>query len=320
MRRIAIINQKGGVGKTTTTANLAAALARAGQRVLAVDLDPQAHLTLHYGVTLSDSKPSVYDVLTSSAAAREALTPVTERLELLPTDVDLAGAEMELVSVPGREVILRQALTPLEDDFDYLMIDCPPALGVLTINALVACDEVLIPLQPHFFGLQGLGKLLDTVTLVKKRIHPRLRVLGIILCMNEPSTKLATEVIDDLRSFLESTRDAPVAWAEAKLFENSIRRNIKLAEASSYGRTVFDYAPRSNGAIDYARLASEVFEIPAGRILSFLDSSSPESEGDGASAIVEQVPVFSAGPAVAEPPALTMNPPSFHPDSVVPAY
>ncbi len=273
MRRIAIINQKGGVGKTTTTANLGAAAARAGQRVLLVDLDPQAHLTLHFGVTLSDNQPNIYDVLTSATAVAQALVPVEKSVVLLPSDVDLAGAEMELVSVPGREVILRQALTAVENDFDIMLIDCPPALGVLTVNALVASDEVLIPLQAHFFGLQGLGKLLDTVTLVKKRIHPPLRVSGIVLCMHESATKLAGEVVDDLRQFLDSTRAAPVPWSEARLFDTAIRRNIKLAEASSYGKTVFDYAPRSNGAIDYARLAGEIFQFDPKTILALADAA-----------------------------------------------
>ncbi len=266
MRRIAVINQKGGVGKTTTTANLGAALARAGKRVLLVDLDPQAHLSLHYGVELTDDQPSVYDVLTSSMPASEVMQAPRERVRLLPADIDLAGVEAELVSVMGREVILREAVDKVADDFDVMLIDCPPSLGVLTINALVAASEVLIPLQAQFFALQGLGKLLNTVTLVRQRINPAIRVEGIMLCMHEPLTKLAGEVVDDLSSFLEGARGSDVPWANARLFSTFIRRNIKLAEACSFGQTIFDYAPRSNGATDYMRLAAEVFTELAAQV------------------------------------------------------
>jgi chromosome partitioning protein len=272
MRRIAIINQKGGVGKTTTTANLGAALARTGARVLLVDLDPQGHLSLHFGAELNDEQVSIYDVLTSSALIKDAALRVADGLTLVPADIDLAGAEAELVSVTGREVLLREALHPVAAEHDYLLIDCPPSLGVLTINALVASDEVLIPLQAQFFALQGLSKLLDTVTLVKQRINPELTVTGVVLCMHEPSTRLATEVVEDLRRFLAAARDGDTPWSNARLFDTYIRRNIRLAEASSFAQTVFDYAPKSNGAADYARLAAEIFgRGPA------IDSVAPDS-------------------------------------------
>ena len=260
MRRISVINQKGGVGKTTTTANLGAALAQAGARVLLIDLDPQGHLSLHFGVEVRDDQASVYDVLTASTPVKEVIVSARHNVDVLAADVDLAGAEAELVTVMGREVLLREALSPICDDYDYILIDCPPSLGVLTINALVATDEVLIPLQAHFLALQGLSRLLDTVTLVRQRINPQIVITGIVLCMYESSTRLAGEVVEDLRHFLDSARGTNVAWSEAKLFETCIRRNIKLAESSSFGQTVFDYAPRSNGAIDYARLAAEVFK------------------------------------------------------------
>jgi chromosome partitioning protein len=280
VRRIAIINQKGGVGKTTTTANIGAALARAGRTVLLVDLDPQAHLTLHVGVTLRDEQVSAYDVLTDGTPLEQSLISVGERLTLLPADVDLAGAEAELISVTGREAILREALTPVADRYDVILIDCPPALGVLTVNALVAAYEVIIPLQAHFFALQGLGKLLDTVTLVRQRINPPLRVTGIALTMHDATTKLASEVVDDLRRFLDSTRGAPVAWADARIYETAIRRNIKLAESSSYGQTIFDYALRSNGAVDYARLTAEIFGINPAAIVPIVDGAGePPSAG-----------------------------------------
>ncbi len=259
MRRIAVINQKGGVGKTTTTANLGAALGRSGRRTLLVDLDPQAHLSLHFGVELGDDEPSVYDVLTAAMPIRDIARDVRNNITLVPSDIDLAGAETELVSVTGREFLLREALEPLGDGHDCLMIDCPPSLGVLTINALVAADEVLIPLQAHFLALQGLGKLLDTVTLVRQRINPELKVCGIVLCMHESTTRLAGEVVEDLARFLSAARGTDVPWADAVIYETCIRRNIKLAESASFGQTVFDYAPRCNGTADYARLAVDIF-------------------------------------------------------------
>ena len=258
MRRIVVTNQKGGVGKTTTTANLGAALARRGSKVLLVDLDPQAHLSLHFGIELGDDQLSAYDLLTDSTPVEQVAVSVCENVTIVPADIDLAGAEAELISVTGREVLLREALEPVADDYDYLLIDCPPSLGVLTVNALVAAREVLIPLQAHFLALQGLSRLLDTVTLVRQRINPNLKVNGIVLCLHDASTRLAGEVVDDLAGFLDAARGTDVPWADARVYQTRIRRNIKLAESSSFGQTVFDYAPRSHGAIDHAKLAAEL--------------------------------------------------------------
>ncbi len=262
MRRIAIINQKGGVGKTTTTAHLGAALGLAGKRVLLVDMDPQAHLSLHFGVEVSEDQSSVYDVLTASLPIREAITVVHDSLHLVPSDIDLAAAEAELISVMGREVILREALDVVDEAYDVLLIDCPPSLGILTINALSACHEVVIPLQAQFFALQGLGKLLDTVRLVQQRINPDIIVKGVALCMHDSSTNLSTEIVDDLTEFLVSSRDLDVPWSRAEIFKTRIRRNVKIAESSSFGQTVFEYEPKSNGAIDYNRLAIDIFDCP----------------------------------------------------------
>jgi len=262
MRRIAVINQKGGVGKTTTAAHLGAALGLTGSRVLLVDMDPQAHLSLHFGVEVEEDQCSVYDVLTASLPVREALIKVHDSLHLVPADIDLAAAEAELISVMGREVILREAIDAVEDEYDVLLIDCPPSLGVLTINALSACHEVVIPLQAQFFALQGLGKLLDTVMLVQQRINPGILVKGVALCMHDSSTKLSNEIVDDLTEFLASSRDSNVPWSRAEIFKTRIRRNVKIAESSSFGQTVFEYEPKSNGAIDYNRLAIDIFDCP----------------------------------------------------------
>lgn len=278
MRRLAVINQKGGVGKTTTTANLGAALARAGRRVLLIDLDPQAHLTLHFGVDLPEGRSNLYDVMVNGASAQEVLIRMDGGVSILPGDIDLAGVEARLINVPGREMILRESIAAMEDSFDVALIDCPPALGVLTINALVAATEVVIPLQAHFFALQGLSKLLDTVSLVRQRINPALKVSGVVLCLYESATRLGTEVVEDLRKFLETSRGSTKPWADARLFEPPIRRNIKLAESSSYGRTVFDYALKSNGAVDYARLAADIFGLNPGEILSGPESATSHGE------------------------------------------
>jgi chromosome partitioning protein len=301
MRRIAVINQKGGVGKTTTTANLGAALARAGRRVLLIDLDPQAHLSLHFGMETSDDQPSMYDVLTSTMPIAQVAVPAGENVTLVPSDIDLAGVEAELISVMGREVVLREAVEAADGDHDVMLIDCPPSLGVLTVNALAAADELIIPLQAQFFALQGLSKLLDTVTLVRRRINPMLRVDGIALCIHEPTTRLAGEVVDDLRSFLESARGTPVPWADARVYETYIRRNIKLAEASSFGQTIFDYAPRSNGARDYARLAAEIFA----------DMGVGEAEPKEPAAMADDgVPAATVGDTAGEPPRLEVATPA----------
>lgn len=271
MRRIAVINQKGGVGKTTTTANLGAALALRKQRVVLVDLDPQAHLTLNFDAEPGEGEVSTYEVLTRAAPVGDALVEVRENLRLLPAHSDLVAAESELVSVVGREVILRDALAGLDGGYDYLFIDCPPSLGILTLNALAAADDVLIPLQPHFLGLQGLAKLFETVLLVRARINSGLRVCGVVVCMFEAGTRLATEVVDDLGRFLEAARGSDLPWSEARLFHSVIRRNIKLAESPGHGLTIFDYAPKSNGARDYWALADEL----AGPVEGAVDAAGP---------------------------------------------
>ena len=258
MRRIAIINQKGGVGKTTTSVNLAAALARAGRRVCILDLDPQAHATTHLGIKPDGSAPSMYDVLIEAAPIRQVRRQIHDNLWIVASDINLAAAEVELAGVVGREVILRDLLANDGEPFDFIIMDCGPSLGVLTLNALVAATEVFIPLQPHFLALHGLGKLLETTALVAKRINPHLHVSGVILCMYESTTKLSGEVLRDLDSYLEKSRGAAVPWAKAQVFQTRIRRNIKLAESPSFGQSIFAYAPGCHGAEDYQNLAREV--------------------------------------------------------------
>jgi chromosome partitioning protein len=268
MRRIAILNQKGGVGKTTTAVNLAAALARCGQRVCLIDLDPQAHATTHLGVEPDGKAPSIYDVLVNNRPLAEVRRKLGENLWIAGSDINLAAAEVELAGVVGREVILRDLLLQDEGAFDFVLMDCAPSLGVLTLNALSAANEVFIPLQPHFLALHGMGKLFETTALVAKRINPSLKVTGIVLSLYESSTKLAQEVVQDLQDFLDKSRGSNAPWAKARIFATRIRRNIKLAECPSFGQSIFDYAPHCNGAEDYASLAREILGEAGPQVLA----------------------------------------------------
>lgn len=255
MRKISVLNQKGGVGKTTTVVNTAAALAMMGLKVVVIDLDPQAHLTIHFGIDSETIKTGSYAVLTQSAKFEESIMLVRPNLWLLAANIDLVGAESELVSVVGRENILIEAIGNSADHFDYLIIDCAPSLGLMTLNALAATDEILIPIQPHFLALQGFGKLLQTVELVNKRINMNLKVKWVLLCMYDSRVSLSGEVRDDIDQFLARARDADCAWSQARILPVSVRRNIKLAEAPSYGKTIFEYEKNCHGAEDYKAVA-----------------------------------------------------------------
>ncbi|MEM9586562.1 MAG: AAA family ATPase [Planctomycetota bacterium] len=265
MRSIAVINQKGGVGKTTSSVNLAAALAETGRRVCVLDLDPQAHASLHLGIS-AHGQPSMYEVLCGDSTLDQARQQVNDRLSVVPANLDLAAAELELASEVGREMILRDKLDADTGQYDYLVLDCPPSLGVLTVNALVAVSEVFLPLQPHFLALHGLSKLLRTIEVVSRRLNAQLRLSGVLLCMYDSNTRLAAEVSTDIDDFFQASR-AQVGGSEffsqAKFFDTRIRRNIRLAEAPSFGQSIFQYAAESNGAADYAALAEEVISQEA---------------------------------------------------------
>lgn len=272
MRSIAVINQKGGVGKTTTAVNLSAGLAKQGKRVFLLDLDPQAHASLHLGVAADEDEPSIYDVLTRDASLADVRRKANDNLWLAPAHLDLAAAEMELAGEVGREIILHDKFVEDPEDYDYVILDCPPSLGLLTLNALTAVEEVFLPLQPHFFSLHGLSKLLRTIELVTKRLNQRLRLSGVIFCMYESGTRLAAEVDSDVRQFFASQQGENDVWGNVTSFQTRIRRNIRLAEAPSYGQSIFEYSPVSNGAEDYANLVREVL----GEVLSF-EEEEPES-------------------------------------------
>ncbi len=280
MRSIAILNQKGGVGKTTTAVNLSCALAEQGQRVLLLDLDPQAHASLHLGVATGEAEASIYDVLTGDATLESVRHETRPGLSLVASHIDLAAAEMELAGEVGRETILRDKLADISPSaYDFMIIDCPPSLSVLTLNALTAVEEVFLPLQPHFLALHGVSKLLKTIEIVSQRLNRGLRLSGVVLCMYDTGTRLAAEVSRDVGEFFSSRRSESSPWAETVFFKTKIRRNIRLAEAPSFGQSIFEYAAHSNGAEDYRHLASEVLGATEKKAASSAASAAQRKPG-----------------------------------------
>jgi len=307
MRIIAVANQKGGVGKTTTVVNLGAALASRGRRVAVLDLDPQAHLTASLGVDPRETTLSSYELLTASEPLEAALRQVRSNLWLLPANLNLAAAEQELVAVVGRETLLRHALDAAGSRWDYVLIDCPPSLGLLTLNALSAALELFIPLQPHFLSLQGLSQLLESVLLVHRRINPRLSVSGLLFCLYDGRTSLSAEIVSDVEAFFARQRSSAVPWRGVRLFAVRIRGNVKLAECPSHGKTIHEYAPGSHGAQDYQALADEV-EAMAGGAGPAASASDAASGAAPAPQVVAEPPICeptitepSACPAVGQP-------------------
>ncbi len=255
---VAFMNQKGGVGKTTTVVNLAAAAAETGHRVLVIDMDPQAHATLHLGHDPSELAASVYDALLEPEKVKASVLDSRDHLAILPAEVDLAAVEVELASAERRHDRLKEAIANLAGQFDLVFIDCPPSLGLLTLNALAAADRVIVPMQAHFLALQGVSKLLETVRLMSSQVNPQLKVAGVVLCMHEEQTTHGKEVVSDLDEFFENAANTGAPWSGGQVFRPGVRRNIKLAESPSFGQTIFEYAPQAPGASDYLELATVV--------------------------------------------------------------
>lgn len=253
---------EGGVGKTTSSVNIAAGLAKQGRKVLLLDLDSQGNSSSHLGIEVYPGMNTIYQVFSHEQPLSAVRQLVGQNLWLAPANMDLAAVDVELIDAEGREFILRRALdTAIKSgdaaDLDYVIMDCPPALNTVTINALTAATEMFIPVQPHYLSLQGLSRLLETSALIKRRLNRNLAITGLLLCLYETGTRLAADVTDDLMRFLDEA-DPMAPWANARIFNSRIRRNIRLAEAPSFAQSIFEYAPESAGAHDYNNLVKEI--------------------------------------------------------------
>jgi len=249
-RAIAIANQKGGVGKTTTAVNLAACLAAAEKRTLLVDMDPQGNATTGFGINPLRTEKSIYDALVNGSGVGDVIVKTDlPMLEIAPANIDLTGAEIELVPIEGREYRLKNAINPIKSDFDYIIIDCPPALGLLTINALTAADTILIPIQCEYYALEGVTRLMSTVELVKKGLNPSIKIEGVLLTMYDSRTSLCQQVSQEIKTFFQQ-----------RVYNTVIPRNVRLSEAPSHGKPIIFYDIKSSGAQSYLNLAKEVIQ------------------------------------------------------------
>lgn len=247
-RIIAIANQKGGVGKTTTAINLSACLAEKGQKVLAIDMDPQGNMTSGLGVDKDEAEKTIYDMIIGQADIEEVIQKdVMENLDILPTNIDLSAAEIELIGVENKEFIVQKEVHKIRDRYDFVVIDCPPSLSMLTINAMTTADSALVPIQCEYYALEGLSQLIHTVELVKERLNPVLEIEGVVFTMYDARTNLSLQVVENVKDNLEQN-----------IYKTIIPRNIRLAEAPSYGMPINKYDPKSAGAESYMRLADEV--------------------------------------------------------------
>ena len=247
-RIIAIANQKGGVGKTTTAINLSACLAEKGQKVLAIDMDPQGNMSSGLGLDKDDIDKTIYDMIIGEAEIEEVIQRGTiENLDILPSNVDLSAVEIELIDVENKEFVVKNAIQKIRDNYDYVIIDCPPSLSLLTVNAMTTADSVLVPIQCEYYALEGLSQLIHTVELVKDRLNPVLEIEGVVFTMYDARTNLSLQVVENVKDNLEQN-----------IYKTIIPRNIRLAEAPSFGTPINQYDPRSAGAESYMRLAEEV--------------------------------------------------------------
>ncbi len=249
-KTIAIANQKGGVGKTTTTINLSAALAELGYTVLVIDIDPQGNTTSGLGINKKKLKATVYDLILDQVKLNDVLlNSVCDRVTVIPSDVDLAGAEIELIGVDEKEFLLKKIVDPIRDRYDFIIIDCPPSLNTLTVNAMTTADTIIVPIQCEYYALEGLSQLVHTIDLVQKRLNPELEIEGIVFTMYDSRTNLSVQVVDNVQKNLKQY-----------IYKTMIPRNVRLAEAPSHGLPITLYDPKSSGAESYRSLAKEVIE------------------------------------------------------------